>query len=206
MRNYWRGIAGLVLLLVCGFLSGCESASRARYNPAGMPAAPIQGPAEMSGYKLRRGDELNVTFPDMVPPVAPMIVRISEDGSITLIHNQRFEAAGKRIGELQTLIHDKYVPTYYKSLTVNVSSANQYYFVGGEVRGLGRQAYTGYMTVLGAIDTAGGFTEFARRGKVHVIRADGKQITLDATKALRDPDLNVEIFPNDKIDVPKRVW
>ncbi|MCX8108287.1 MAG: SLBB domain-containing protein, partial [Verrucomicrobiae bacterium] len=67
--------------------------------------------------------------------------------------------------------------------------------------------YTGEMTVLKAISTAGGFTEFAKRNRVEVTRASGgKPVVVDCVKALKNPRLDIPIYPGDRIFVHKRVW
>jgi protein involved in polysaccharide export with SLBB domain len=62
------------------------------------------------------------------------------------------------------------------------------------------------MTVVGAIDTAGGFTDFAKRSRIQVTRASGKKMTVDYYKALKNPDKDIEIFPGDMIFVPKKLF
>ncbi len=131
---------------------------------------------------------------------------IKEDGSITLILNQKFQAAGKTIGALQADIRDRYVPQYFKYLTVTIKTQERFYSVGGEVRSPNRQAYTGYMTVLRAIDTAGGFTDFSRKTDVEVTRANGEKYVVNCKKAQNHPELDREIFPGDKIFVHRRLF
>ena len=61
------------------------------------------------------------------------------------------------------------------------------------------------MTVLRAIDTGGGFTDFAAKKRVQLTRAGSKKvITVNCVRALTHPDLDLEVFPGDKIFVPKR--
>ncbi len=171
-------------------------------EPPGTPA----GPMDTASYTLRVGDELTVNFFDISPPISPITDQIKEDGTITLIYNEKFDAVGKTIGELQTIVHDRYVPAYVKYMTVNIVPANRLYTVAGEVRSPGHFPYPGHMTVLDAIATAGGFTDYANKKKVQVTRADKRQFQVNAVKAIDDPDLNVEIFPGDRINVPHRIF
>jgi protein involved in polysaccharide export with SLBB domain len=79
--------------------------------------------------------------------------------------------------------------------------------VGGEVRNPARQIYFGDgMTVLKAIDTASGFTDFANRDKIELRRANGQKFTIKWKKALQDPKLDLPVFPNDQITVHKRMF
>jgi polysaccharide export outer membrane protein len=160
-------------------------------------------PMDTTNYTLRVGDQLTVSFFDITPVITPVTDEIKEDGSITLIYNEKFQAVGKTIGQLQTEVHDRYVPAYVKYMTVNIAPANRSYSVSGEVRAQNRYPYSGHMTVLEAITAAGGFTDYANQRKVKITRADHRQFTVNCIKARTDPDLNVEIFPGDTIYVPQ---
>jgi polysaccharide export outer membrane protein len=105
-------------------------------------------------------------------------------------------------------IHDRYVPDYYKKMTVSVlpKSETQFYFVDGEVKLPNRQVYLSRTTVLKAIASAGGFTDFASKGNVTLTRVDGRTVKVNCKKAQMDPRLDLEIFPGDKIWVPRRIF
>ena len=210
MKFFGRGTAGLALVLAGVLLAGCQTDRGNGGSYGGDPlketTAPASGPANPSGTLMHVGDEITVSFSDVAQSILPIDDTIKEDGSITLVYNQKFQAAGKTAGVLQEEIRQRYVPQYFKFLTVTVKTQERFYFVGGEVRAPGRQIYTGSMTLLGAIDTAGGFTDFAKRSKVQVTREGGKSFNVDATKALTHPELNVPIFPGDRVFVHKRMW
>jgi len=125
---------------------------------------------------------------------------------ITLPLIGSIQAAGKTIGQLQQEITERYVPKYYKRLNVTIASEMRFFVVIGEVRKEDRHQFAGEMTVLKAIAAAGGFTDFAKRTKVQVTRANGKKITVDCNKAQKDPSVDVAIYPDDKIYVPRRLF
>jgi len=157
---------------------------------------------------IRAGDTLRINFSDLPIVVqSPMEERVRDDGTITLLENQTFTAAGKNRGQLEKEIHERYVPAYYKKMTVSVlpKSETQFYFVDGEVKLPARQVYISRTTVLKAIASAGGFTDFARKGKVTLTRVDGRKFFVDCKKAQTDPRLDLEVFPGDKIWVPRRI-
>ncbi|MDB6019649.1 MAG: polysaccharide export protein [Pedosphaera sp.] len=154
---------------------------------------------------LHIGDLVTITFQDLVIPLAPIETQVKDDGTITLIYNQQFQAEGKTAGQLEKEIYKTYVPAYFKNLTPIVKTADHFFTVGGEVKSPGRQVYSGRMTVLGAIDTAGGFTDFAWKSHIVITRAGKKQEKVNASKALDHPELNVEIFPGDQVFVRKRI-
>jgi protein involved in polysaccharide export with SLBB domain len=154
------------------------------------------------------GDTLTITFTEVPTVMQPIEDRIREDGTITLLQNQTFVAAGKTRGALEREIREVYVPKYFKTMTVNVrhQRESQFYFVGGEVKLPGRQLYISRMTVLKAIQSCGDFTDFANRRKVQLTRLNGTKFTINANKAIENPNLDLEIFPGDRINVPRRVF
>jgi protein involved in polysaccharide export with SLBB domain len=160
--------------------------------------------SELSANLLRAGDEIVVNFSDTPTPILPLSITVKDDGTVTIIYNQSFQAAGKTLGALQNDIHERYVPVYFKFLTVNLTTQRRFFTVGGEVKSPNRYEYSGKMTVLGAIATSGGFTDFSKKGKIQVTRSNGKTIMVDGIKALKNSELNIEIFPGDRIDVEKR--
>jgi protein involved in polysaccharide export with SLBB domain len=235
MTKVRNGIAAwgtvLALLMTGAVLTGCRTQQTTAFaeipgiSPQTSPAAAASAPepsapvsataaeksvsAARSSEVLNPGDTIRIEYNDLPVVTPPFLGPIKEDGTITLILNQKFTAAGKTRGELEKEIRDRYVPSLYKFLTVTVSPVNdtRYYYVGGEVRAPGRQMYLSRMTVLKAIQTAGDFTDFARKGKVKLTRADGKRVdTIDCVKALQNPKLDLEVYPGDTIHVPRRFW
>ena len=156
--------------------------------------------------KLRVGDKVTIDFYDMPVPFPQREERIKEDGTITLLEGKTFVAAGKTRGQLEQEIHDFYVPRYYVKMTISVRQMKetQFYYVRGEVKVPGRQIYISRITVLRAIGSAGDFTDFARKTEIKLIRADGTTKTLNAKKLLKNPALDLEIFPGDTVYVPRR--
>jgi protein involved in polysaccharide export with SLBB domain len=131
---------------------------------------------------------------------------IKEDGTITMPDIGHVQAAGKTAGELQNEIYNLYVPKLYRHLTVTVNTGDRVYYVTGEVKQPGRQLYAGQMTVTKAITTAGDFTDFANHKKVWLIRANGQRIKVNCDKALQDSSQDPPVYPNDQIQVPRRIW
>jgi protein involved in polysaccharide export with SLBB domain len=212
MKLFGRGFGALGLFLAAVLLAGCET--NERYYPidpgsgatTGGGGSGKSGPTRQAHYLLRVGDDLVVTILDTPNVVPPIQDTIRDDGTITLINSQKFEAAGKTITELQAEIHKRYVPDYYRTLTASINLANRFYYVNGEVHSPGRIAYAGPIKVVEAVNTAGGPTDYANMKKVKVTRDNNEQISVNIIKAQKDPKLNFEIFPGDRIDVPKALW
>jgi protein involved in polysaccharide export with SLBB domain len=167
-------------------------------------AAPLNLSGNLSTETLSVGNILNIKFQDVPGPVPDFDGKIKEDGTITLFLNQTFTAAGKTVGELAKEIRERYVPKYYKYMTVNIAPQMLFFYIGGEVKSPGQHPYISRIKLLEAIQSAGDFTEYARRGKVIVTRgANGQRVVVDAKKAKTHPELNIEIYPNDRIEVTK---
>ena len=86
-----------------------------------------------------------------------------------------------------------------------MQSSTRFYYVGGEVKRPGAQPYLGKTTVTKAIQSAGDFTDFAKKTKVQVIRADGTTLRVNFNKAIDEPSLDPPIYPGDKLHVPRRI-
>lgn len=209
-------LAGLPLALL---LTGCGSQQYAEVNPTQPFAFPGQSavapgpltsapvavnPDQMTSGVLRVGDLVRVSLLDIPQPPPPIEIRIPDDGRITLPWNITVDARNKTISQLQEEIRNAYVPRFFVRLTVNIKTEERFYFVGGEVRVPARQQYLGDMTVLRAIDTVGGFTDFANRKKIELRRANGEIHVINWEKARQNPKLDLKVFPNDQITVSRR--
>jgi len=151
------------------------------------------------------GDSVTISFSDTPQPILPLTTTVGEDGRLTgLPLGVSVQAAGKPPAQVQEDIQKAYVPRYFLRLTANIKPDLRFYFVGGEVRLPNRQQYAGDMTVLRAIDTAGGFTDFAKRSKIELRRANGQSFTIDANDARKHPKLDLPVYPNDQVWVPKK--
>ena len=178
---------------------------------AALPAAPqntggIRATNDVDVLKIQ--DEVHVTFSDLPLPQQPIDDQVKQDGSITLLFNHTFHVAGKTRREVEKEIHDFYVPSYYRNMTVTVRvlASTQFYYVNGEVKAPNRQIYIGRpLTVTQAIASAGGFTDFAQKRGVILTRANGQKIKVNCVKALKDPKLDPLVYPGDSIYVP-RTW
>jgi protein involved in polysaccharide export with SLBB domain len=226
MKLFGRGTAGLAVVFACILLAGCQSTEKPNdkafgYNPlkGDSPNAPVAGlpdaanalanPVETgtNGIILNVGDSVIVKFSDLNSTLEAVEQQVKEDGSITLYFDEKFQAAGKTVRALQAEIRERYVPKYYVNMTPHIKTQDKFFSVGGEVKSGNRYVYTPPMTVLRATDVAGGFTDFARKGKVTVTRGTtGAQETEDCVKARKHPELDLPVYPGDTVFVPKRIW
>ncbi len=186
--------------------AGTGSQGAAIATPAGSAAQ--DAAREIDTFHV--GDILQINFSDLPILVPVMEEKVKEDGSITLLQNQNFTAAGKLRGQLESEIRARYVPQFFKTMTVTVKQQKdtQFYYVQGEVKVPARQVYISRITVLKAIASSGDFTDFARRTAVELTRADGRKFKVNCKKAQKDPRLDLEVLPGDNIRVPRRnpIW
>jgi protein involved in polysaccharide export with SLBB domain len=210
--------ATFALALVALALAGCSTTSKDSFGNSAADvssaatnatAAPDVRQNANDPEILQPGDSISVMYSDLPTMTMPWEGEIKSDGTITLLLNQTFKAAGLNRTQLEKEIRERYVPRFYKQMTVSIklTKETRFYYVGGEVRGPGRQIYLSRLTISKAIQTAGDFTDFAKKKKVELTRAGAtKPIIINVVKAMQDATLDVEIYPGDKIHVPRRIW
>jgi polysaccharide export outer membrane protein len=201
LRRYLHpGILLATLLVTSGLITGCETLDSGTTSTNNPPSRP-----PTSSDILNVGDLVTVVFSDTPTPTTPFEERVKDDGTITLLLNQTFEVAGKSRSQLEKEIRARYVPDYYVNLTVTVKPQERFYYVTGEVKLPSRQPYPGEITVTKAIATAGGLTDFAKKSKVRLTRANGQSVIVDYEAALEDSAKDLPVYPGDKINVPRSI-
>ncbi len=195
-----RWLSLLVLgLCVAGCGGGAAGAGKA---PSGRVQAARAGVGQAD--LLRIGDLVKISFSGSPNSPIEQEERIKDDGKINLQYLGVIQAEGKTPGDLQREIQSAYVPKLYRRLTVTVKSENRFFYVDGEVRSPGRLVYAEEITVLRVVAAAGGFTDFAARTRVELVRATGEKVVIDARKAKDNPTLDPIVLPGDRIFVPRK--
>lgn len=165
-------------------------------------------PAVPDDYRIGAGDVLGVLVwrePDA--SVAEVAVRV--DGKITMPLIGDVPAAGLVPTELQASLTEKfsrYINQPVVSVAVKAINSRWVYVTGG-VHKEGPISLVRPMTVLQAINEAGGFSEWAKKGKIYVLRkVEGKQVKLpfDYKAFLRGKNVeqNILLMPGDTVVVP----
>ena len=156
------------------------------------------GPSDVLGIRVWRNPELTVDVP----------VRI--DGRISVLLVGDVEAAGKTTEELSAVIAEElseYITAPEVSVIVLQMNSKRVYLVG-EVQ---RPAAVGLqvdMRVLDAIASVGGFTPFANRRSIRIVRRqpDGGVVeyrfNYNAFVRGSEPGTNILLMPGDTIVVP----
>lgn len=162
---------------------------------------------EVTGYRIGSGDVLSIVTwkePDFTLEV---MVRI--DGKITFPLLDDLQAAGRTPVELKHDIEQR-LKEYIAEPIVTVivkSPFSQKYYILGEVENTGEYDLIKDLSVLQAFALAGGFTEWAAKDEIILLRreADTSKIIRINYKAIvrgENLDLDLRIRANDTIIVP----
>lgn len=190
-------------------LPGREARTESTTNNDPAASPPLNSVASLEGqpqtYRLRVGDAVAISFRG-IPRPFEITEEVDENGYIKLQFIDRIRAVGLTSAELEDAIRDAYVPDYYRSMTVSVFVASQSYFVRGEVRRPGRFPLGGTgVTLLQAIATSGGYTEYANPRRVEILRA-GAIERHDLTRIERNPEEDIAVLAGDVVIVRRRRW
>jgi polysaccharide export outer membrane protein len=90
--------------------------------------------------------------------------------------------------------------------TASVLVAQRYFYVGGEVKSPGRFLWSEDTTLMKAINTASGFTDYANRSKVQLARGKEPLQIFNCEELMRNPAKDVPIRPGDTVTVPRSVF
>jgi polysaccharide export outer membrane protein len=194
-KRLWKkckGFQGIFSLALIGILfSGCLSFKSANKE--------VSEYVPKSTYEYIQPDdtlEISLILPSATTtspvPTQPFEQKVKSDGTINLYLIGDVQAAGKTPKELEKIIHDKYVPKYYTRATVTIRQMSRFFYVDGQVKLPGRFPHIGEITVTGAIAAAGGFTDYANKKAIRVIRSDGKVQDLDYNKLIKNPKLTYQ--------------
>jgi len=158
--------------------------------------------------QIRAEDRIVIVFND-VPSVAggsqlAFDGAVPDDGTIALPYNKSVSVKGRTTTEVQQAIKPLYVPSIWLTLSPVVRIQERYFFVYGEVRQSGRFTYTQDLTVLKAIATAGGFTDFADRTEIELTIFNGKKHTINGKVAEKNPAYDLKVLPGEKVHVRRR--
>lgn len=134
-------------------------------------------------------------------------VPVRPDGKISLPLLGDVQAAGLTPSQLSAQITDG-LKKFNRDpqVTVIVTGVNsRRYYVTGEVARAGTYPLLPEMTVLQALASSGGFTAFARRSKIYILRTSGgkqERVPFDYDKVVKGKSPDVVLRPGDTIVIP----
>lgn len=170
----------------------------------------VQKPApgiDVPEYVIGAEDVLDINV--WKEPEASRAVPVRPDGKISLPLLNDVQAAGltpMQLGSVITAQLKKFIAQPQVTVSVITINSRRVYVLGEVNRG-GYIPLMPNMTVLQALSSAGGFTQFANQKQIHVLRyEDGKQIryAFNYKQAVQGKDgtQNIILKPGDTIVVP----
>jgi len=190
-------------LLICALLTGCFGGGGGShaYNNAAVP-----GGASADDL-MRVGDKITIQLAGVPDDGWIHEFLIPPSGVVTVpLLSQSFPAAGHTVADLGAQIADAYKSQkIYSEPVVTVLPEERYVNVGGDVRGPSRVVYSSDSTVMSTINACGGFTDYADRRHVRILR--GKQvIQVDCVLAAQSAGNDPPVYPGDQIYVPRTMF
>jgi polysaccharide biosynthesis/export protein len=185
-------------------------ASTAAPNQKSEPLAQMKSTDSMdAGADYRIGPQDVVRIDVWKEPDISRIIPVRPDGKISLPLLNDIQASGLTALQLGNAIREgltKYLNSPQVTVTVTEINSRRVY-ITGEVTRSGALPLLPNMTVLQALSSAGGFTQFAKRKNIYVLRNEGgRQVKypfnyVEVVKGKND-DQNILLLPGDVIVVP----
>ena len=177
--------------------------------PAAAVAAPQHATAGDPSAPLRAGDTIEVRVSNV--PVDENTLNgtytVDEDGTINLPYVNQVKIGGLLTSQAQLAIQHALVDgQIYTHPTITVlQSTPRFVNVNGEVRAPQRVSYTSDMTLTTVITAAGGFTDYAAKKKVELLR-DGTRTVYNTLDIQSGKVTDPKVVPGDKIHVPASMF
>jgi polysaccharide export outer membrane protein len=169
-RTLWSVVSFVVLLSLASGVTGCRGPSREAVEEASNSQKDfLLGPEDVLDIVVWKNEDLSQKG-----------VVVRPDGKVSMPLIGEVQASGRTANQLATQIAARLKE--YKDnpvVTVSVKEVNSYYvYVLGEVAKPGKYQLKSHATVLQAVAIASGFTIYAAKNKMQVIRQaqgeDGK--------------------------------
>jgi polysaccharide export outer membrane protein len=206
--QYTLGTLTAALFVSVFFLMTAPASAQTPAPPPDQSAVsqPSQTPAGGGEYVIGPTDVIIVTVLREPGESGTLLVR--PDGMISMQLVGDIQAAGLTPHQLELAIAERLRKFMQDpNVTVALSAVNsKKVYLMGEVTKVGPVEITPGMTLLEAISSAGGLTQFANSKKMYILRkTNGKQqkLPVNYKKALKgDSSLNIALEPGDTIVVP----
>ena len=157
---------------------------------------------------LRQGDPIELKIGG-VPQEEQLQVNntytVDASGTVNLPYVNKVKAEGLTPAQLARAIEEAYRANKVytnPNITILMQPTARFVNVGGAVRQPSRIPFTEDMTLLTAINAAGGFNEFADQKRVRLLRGSEAKVH-DVRQFRRNPSLDVRLQPGDRVEVPQ---
>jgi polysaccharide export outer membrane protein len=184
-----------------------KDSSGASKEPASPSIPSASRTAVEEDYRIGAGDVLSISV-WKEPEASIGSITVRPDGKITLPLLKDIEVSDLTPREAEKVITRglaAFIPDANVTVIVTGTHSKKIYIIGA-VKHEGPLPYTYRMTIMQALTEAGGLTDFAKRKKIYVLRAQrGKEtrIPFDYDSILKGKDMeHVLLLPNDTVVVP----
>ncbi|MFL6514754.1 MAG: polysaccharide biosynthesis/export family protein [Chthoniobacterales bacterium] len=171
----------------------------------------VSAAAAFAQSTLRIGDPIEVKIGG-VPQDEQLQVNntyvVDSSGSISLPYINKVRAAGLAPSQFARSVEEAYrAGKIYTNpnITVVMQPTARFVNVGGAVRQPSRVNFTEDMTLLTAINAAGGFNDFADQKRVRLLRGSKVEV-FDIRQFRKDPSKDVALQPGDRVEVPQTLF
>ncbi len=165
-------------------------------------------PAALADAVLRAGDpvELRISgVPAEDQAQVNNVYTVDANGMLNMPYINKVHAEGLTPAQVAGAIENGYKSARIftnPTITIVMQPQTRFVNVGGAVRAPNRVSFTEDMTLLTAINAAGGFNDFADQKRVRLLR--GSEATVyDVRQFRKEPGLDPKLQPGDKIEVPQ---
>jgi polysaccharide export outer membrane protein len=196
----------MLLLIAMGAAAAQPQADKSKANPAGATNPPRSATNDPN-YVIGPSDELTINV--WKEADLSKVIPVRPDGKISLPLLNDIQAAGQTPMQLASAITEKLSKFVNNpQVTVIVTAINsQRVYVLGEVARAGAYPMLPDMTVLQAISSAGGLSQFAKQKDIYVLRMDNghqQRFPFDYKQVIRGQktDENIVLKPGDTVVVP----
>ena len=201
----WRFRVSLLGLLFCTLFTAAQGAPAQKPNTPAQPA--VSASPVDADYKIGPQDVLRIDV--WKEPDISRVIPVRPDGKISLPLLNDVQASGLTAMELAASLREslsKYLTNPQVTVTVNEINSRRVY-ITGEVIHPGIFPLLPNMTVLQALSSAGGFTQFAKLKSIYVLRTEsGKQVKhpFNYKEVVKGnlAEQNISLLPGDVIVVP----
>jgi polysaccharide export outer membrane protein len=188
---------------------GLAMMAAAAQQPEASNTPAAQNASAPEGYRIGAGDVLEINIWNE-PQASVEAVAVRPDGKVSLPLVKEVDVLGQTPLELQkalTARFEKLIRGADVTVVVKEIRSKKVYLVGAATKPGPIPLVSDHMTVLQALAEAGGMSQFAKKGKIYVLRTvNGKQVKLrfDYNAVIKGEHIEQNIFllPDDTIVVP----
>jgi protein involved in polysaccharide export with SLBB domain len=196
-----KNVVLLGAVAVSVLLTGCGSSRTSTASDSG--PSKLAPPSDV----MRVGDKIDIRLSGVPDQGYFNAVQIPPSGDVTVdLLSMPFHAAGHTPDELAGEIAAAYrSQKIYSNPIISVIPEERFINVSGDVRSPTRVVYSPDSTLMSTIISCGGFTDYANKRAVRIIR--GQQIlTVDCIKAIQTPGADPAVYPGDQIFIPRSIF